>query len=513
VEYGSAPGDNIITGSRAGSPASPASPPLPGRRQGGAAAILRIAGRVAAAAFALAFLYALIRVARLGVIPLWWLAGGSIIAVAAVAALAVGLWRTRPNKHPYRFTVLASANVLGVVVSLIAASLASAVGNFVTTIQPTPDGAMSYDVIALTSHADGIESTAGQTVGQVATDPNKAIVAERLAQVVAVDLVELADPGLLADTLLNGTVKAAVIDRAYLPLLEENSPGFSMLTKVLYTLDITLPQPSASPSPSELPQHPDNGAFLAYISGIDQFGSIGSKGRSDVNILMAVNPETGRILLVSTPRDFYVQLHGTTGLKDKLTHSGVYGIGMSQETLEDLYGVDIDYYLKINFSSVIQVVDLVGGVDVNSDQAFISAYGGYAFKEGWNHLNGDQALGFARERYSFASGDRARGENQEKVVAALIRKMAEPSVLLRYGAILEAAQNGIETSMPPDQIAALANQQLSRGTDWQIDSISVNGSDASEPTYSYGSQRLYVMIPDMATVETATARLNEVLGR
>ncbi|MDR0415743.1 MAG: LCP family protein, partial [Propionibacteriaceae bacterium] len=240
----------------------------------------------------------------------------------------------------------------------------------------------------------------------------------------------------------------------------------------------------------------------------------GGKGRSDVNILMAVNPTTGHILLVTTPRDFYVQLHGTTGLKDKLTHAGVWGVETSKATLEDLYGLPIDYYLRINFSSVIQIVDLVGGVDVENDQAFTSYVNqDYFFPAGMNHLDGDQALAFARERYSFAAGDRARGQNQAKVIAALIHKIAQPNILLRYNAVLDAVQGAVETSVPPDQITALANQQLSQGTDWQIDTVSVNGSDASEPTFSYGSQRLYVMVPDMATVEAAAGRLHEVLER
>jgi LCP family protein required for cell wall assembly len=469
-----------------------------------------------AIALSAAFVLLLVVVARLGVIPIWWYAGGAIVSGAIVLALVIGLWRTQPREHAYRYTILTGLTVFGLVASLMAANLFNDFNRFFHEIQPgADDGTVAYDVVALKSHADGIESIEGETVGKLGADPNGGVAAAELAKLVTVDVVDLVDPGLLSDVLLSGAIDAMLVDHAYLSLFDENNPTFADQTKILHTLKITPVRPTAQPTWTPTPTAsaaPAKSSFLVYISGIDQFGDIGTRGRSDVNILAAVNPTTGQVLLINTPRDYYVQLHGTTGLKDKLTHAGVYGTDMSIATLEDFYETHVDYYLRVNFTSVIQIVDIVGGVDVYSDFTFTSRYGQYNFVEGWNHLNGDQALGFARERYSFAAGDRTRGQNQEKVIAALIKKITEPSILLRYSAILNAVQGGIETSMPVAKITELANQQLSRGTDWQVESASVDGFDASEPTYSYGSQALYVMVPDMATVNAAKERLAAVLG-
>lgn len=250
--------------------------------------------------------------------------------------------------------------------------------------------------------------------------------------------------------------------------------------------------------------------YVIYISGIDTYGDIATTSRSDVNILAVVNPANKKVLLVTTPRDYYVQLNGTTGVKDKLTHAGIYGVDKSKATLEDLYGTKVDYTVRINFSSLLKLVDAVSGVDVNSDVAFSA--GGYSFVQGVNHLDAKQALAYARERHSFSDGDRQRGKDQQKVIEALISKLSQPQMALKLPAILSATNGTFQTNASRNEINAIIQQQLSSAGGWSTESISVDGSGSNAPTYSMGSQLLYVMIPDFATVEAAKARINSYLA-
>jgi LCP family protein required for cell wall assembly len=248
--------------------------------------------------------------------------------------------------------------------------------------------------------------------------------------------------------------------------------------------------------------------YVVYISGIDTYGDVATKSRSDVNIIAVVNPKTKKVLLVNTPRDYYVQLHGTTGSKDKLTHAGIYGIDMSKTTLEDLYGTNIDYTLRINFTSLLKMVDAVGGVDVNSDVAFSA--GGYTFVKGVNHLNAKQALVYARERHSFEDGDRQRGKDQQQVIAALISKLSSPSTLVNYQKLLKSLDGTFQTNASSDEVSSIIRQQLDSVGGWSTESISVDGTGATNTTYSM-NQPLYVMIPDQTTVNAAKAKINSYL--
>jgi LCP family protein required for cell wall assembly len=249
--------------------------------------------------------------------------------------------------------------------------------------------------------------------------------------------------------------------------------------------------------------------YVIYISGIDTYGDIATNSRSDVNILAVVNPANKKVLLVTTPRDYYVQLNGTTGTKDKLTHAGIYGVEKSKATLEDLYTTKVDYTVRINFSSLLKLIDAVGGITVTSDQAFSA--GGYNFVAGPNNLDAKQALAFARERYSFSEGDRQRGKNQQRVIEALIAKLSQPQTALKIPAILNATSGTFQTNASRSEINAIIKQQLASTGSWTTESISVDGTGTSAPTYSMGSQLLYVMIPNYATVEAAKAQINSYL--
>ena len=257
--------------------------------------------------------------------------------------------------------------------------------------------------------------------------------------------------------------------------------------------------------------------FVVYLSGVDNRGELTEKARSDVNILAVVNPTTKQAALINTPRDYYVDLAGTDS-KDKLTHAGLYGVETSMATLGNLYGVNVEHYLRINFAGFINIIDAIGGVDVYSDQAFTSVgspgyYDPTTFVEGWNHLDGKAALAFARERHAFASGDIQRGINQMKVIDAMLNKIKSPALLMGFSKIMDAAADCFVTSFSQDQISALVRMQLSDFAEWDIESYTVTGtSSSSTKCYSAKGQKLYVMKPDDASVSKAREMIASVLG-
>lgn len=252
--------------------------------------------------------------------------------------------------------------------------------------------------------------------------------------------------------------------------------------------------------------------FTVYISGIDTYGDISTTSRSDVNILATVNPETKQILLTSTPRDYYVEIPGiSNGSKDKLTHAGIYGVDASMDTLEALYGVKIDYYARVNFTSVINIVDALGGLNVYSEYAFTSI-DGHTFQQGYNEMDGETALAFVRERYNLAGGDNQRGKNQEAVITAMLQKVMSPAILTNYAGLLGSLDDSFETNMSMNDITELIKMQLSDGSNWNIVSQSVVGSNGQDYCYSSPGNLLYVMIPDMDSVNAASAKIQQVIN-
>ena len=257
--------------------------------------------------------------------------------------------------------------------------------------------------------------------------------------------------------------------------------------------------------------------FVVYLSGVDNRGDLTEDARSDVNILAVVNPLTKRVALVNTPRDYYVDLAGTDS-KDKLTHAGLYGVETSMATLGDLYGIEVDHYVRINFAGFIDIVDALGGIDVYCDEAFTSVgspgyYDPTDFEEGWNHLDGAAALAFARERHAFATGDIQRGINQMKVIDAMLDKIKSPALLTSYSRLLAAVSDNFVTSLSSNQITALVRMQLSDFAAWDIENYSVTGSSSSSThCYSAQGQKLYVMKPDEDSVAGAQALIQSVLS-
>ena len=313
------------------------------------------------------------------------------------------------------------------------------------------------------------------------------------------------DIGTLANSLLDREVSAICVEDSILELINDEVEDFRDNIQVIYTFKIDLDDNVVNVfSEDDI----KNDHFILYISGIDQYGDVNNvRGRSDVNILAIVNMHTKHILLVNTPRDYYVQLAGTEGLKDKLTHAGIYGIEKSVNTLEELYDIDIDYYLKVNFNTLINVVDVIGGVDIYSDSAFGN------ISKGWNHLDGKGALAYSRERYAYITGDNHRGANQQQVITAIIDKVSQSSVLIKkYNSILSALDGSFQTNIPKSVITSFIRLQLNNMSAWQVESMAVVGTDSMNYTYSMGTNYLlYVMEPDLESVSNAKNRINDVL--
>lgn len=307
------------------------------------------------------------------------------------------------------------------------------------------------------------------------------------------------------NNLLNKKVEAVFISSSHKSILEEQL-DFDKI-KIIDTTEIKIKNDVKIEDIDVTKE-----SFNIYISGIDIYGNISQVSRSDVNMIATINPRTHEILLTSIPRDYYVRLHGTTGYKDKLTHAGLYGINMSIETLEDLFEIEIDYYVRVNFTTLVNLVDAIGGVDITSDKAFTArTNGSCTYVKGKNHLDGKCALAFSRERYAYSEGDRHRVQNQQSVITAILNKALSSSTLVKkYSSILESMGSSFQTNMPQDKIYSLVNMQLDSMPKWNITSISVNGKDSSNYTYSYSAGKLYVMEPDMSTVVNTTNKIKEL---
>ena len=257
-------------------------------------------------------------------------------------------------------------------------------------------------------------------------------------------------------------------------------------------------------------------SFNVYISGIDVYGEITTESRSDVNLIATVNPKTHKILLTTTPRDYYVTIPGVSGdYRDKLTHAGIYGIDTSIATLENLYTTEIPFYARVNFSSVIDIVDAMGGVDVESEVAFTTSKAAgtvVEIKEGMNHLNGKEALAFVRERKAFPDGDHQRGKNQQALLTALIKKAMSPMILVQASEMIDSVVGNAETNMSEAQMKALIKMQLNDLEGWEIESVAATGDDSGKQyCYSYSGGPLYVCVPDEANVAEISQKMEEYL--
>lgn len=424
-----------------------------------------------------------------------------LLAGAIVAALCYMLITNKSNEYLKNIAMTATSLAM-VGVFTFTALFAGRTGAFIGSLEGLDYEDQAYSIVAISGSSVELKQN-NQKIGYIKDDPNNALVLKQVEARTDATPKPYDNITTLAVALTNKEVDSLVLRDTYLQLLSENYKSFYDSLKILDTFSIKVGKNAAEKQPDITKP------FVVYISGIDTYGDVTKVSRSDVNILAIVNPITNKILLVNTPRDYYVQLHGTTGNRDKLTHAGIYGIDMSKATLEDLYGTDIDYYVRINFNSLIDVVDELGGITVQSDKTFTS--GKYRFTQGPNELDGPAALAFSRTRYGFNDGDRTRGKNQQKVIEAIVDRIINPNVIVRNQNVMKALEGTIQTDANDEVIAKVIKQQLETIGQWQVESISVTGSDSKGYTYSMGSIPLYVMEPDVVSVNIAKDKIQEYI--
>lgn len=328
----------------------------------------------------------------------------------------------------------------------------------------------------------------------------------------------------LADGILKDDCQAIVLNRAYMDVFDEidNYTSFSSQVRVIASEQVEKLVERNTPAPVQADTQTEGTSdstqdtsvtdqvYTIFVSGIDTRGDITASSRSDVNIVLTVNARTRQVLMISTPRDYYVPLSISNGVPDKLTHAGIYGINVCMDTLNMLYDTNINYYFRLNFAGFVQIIDALGGITVDSDYDFTTGNSsGYHFTQGPNQVNGEQALAFCRERYAFSSGDRQRGKDQMKVIQGVIDKATSPDILKNYLSLLDSLSGCFETNIPYDVITDLVKQQLDEGGSWQVLSYSVDGTGDTQKPYSM-SQKAYVMVPDQTTVDKAKTLMQKV---
>ncbi len=308
-----------------------------------------------------------------------------------------------------------------------------------------------------------------------------------------------------ATALLDEETDAMILNEAYRSLLDEDHPKFDTETKVIYTFKI---EKEVKKIGSQVDVNRD--PYNIYISGIDTYGPIATKSRSDVNMIATINPQTHEILLTSIPRDYYVAQTCQGNQYDKLTHTGIFVVACTVESIENFLGISINYYGRVNFSSLENIVDAIGGIDVYNEIGFYSGVDGELIPAGYLHMYGSTALKFARERHAYADGDRQRGRNQMIVLEAILDQAMSPAIITGYSGIMDAMSENFQTNMTKAEMTSIIRRQIDEGGDWTITQQSVNGAGSTEWCPANGTYS-YVMIPDDATVSAAIQKIQAVM--
>lgn len=421
----------------------------------------------------------------------------SVITTCIIVLILIGIFKTRKKALQILLVIICT---LGIFINSVGIYYLNSTLSFLESFSSNEQEYDYYYVITLKSGGYAkLKDLTNKRIGYVEGLDDK--VPQKINVKYEKKVYEKTDS--LINNLYEGNVDAIIASDIQEYILEMENEDFSRKAKVIYTIKLKKEE-----QVQEVSKDAFEKGFSVFISGIDTSGAISKVSRSDVNIVATVNPKTHQVLLTTIPRDYYVQLHGTTGVKDKLTHAGIYGVNMSITTIEDLLEMNIDYYLRVNFNTVVHLVNELGGVSVYSDRALNFC----DIKEGYNFLMGDCALRFARERKSYETGDRHRGENQEEVIKAIIDKVQNSSAILtKYNTILKNLEGDFETNASQSEIKKLVKLQVSDMPKWTVKTYNLNGSDSSNYTYSGGNRKLYVMEPDLSTVDKAKQIIKSVL--
>lgn len=351
----------------------------------------------------------------------------------------------------------------------------------------------------------------GKTVGTyINEEPVYVAARKKLADEVSVNYQTSPNMEEMASSTLVGGFDATLMTRSNYETLRDQNKDFRKNVKKIYSIDVTMDEADLAKRVNVTKE-----PFNIYISGLDVSGTIDVTSRSDVNMIMTVNPKTHKILLTSIPRDTVIQMNEKGGASDKLTHTGIYGIGCSLGAVEDLTGLDMNYYVKVNYTTVEKVVDALGGIDVKSDYDF-DTHGmkaKYHFKKGMNHLDGKHALAFARERKSFPDGDIQRNRNQAKVMAAMLKKAtSSTAILMNYTTILNSTKDYMQINMTQKEIKSLVKRQMVGNPKWKIRRQSMEGPSAFMQCYSTGSYEVSVVQVSDESLKKTVKRIKRLMN-
>lgn len=416
------------------------------------------------------------------------------------------------------FTIMAAAFIIGSVVLL---NVFSSVQNMFST-----KSYVEYSVLVnKESSYKKIGDVEGKIIGYYKEDKYHDSAEEKLSKEVNCEYIGYSTLDELEKSLLDNEIDAMLILDSYLDVMTSESENneevenngsiddFDNKTRVIYKFKVDVDNSNKT---KEIDV--ENGSFAVFVSGQDSYAdSVSDASRSDVNMLMVVNLKTKQILLLSIPRDYYLNISGKNAY-DKLTHISIYGAETAAETLGNTFDCDVDYFVKFNFTTFMRAIEYMLPLDVYSDYDFTTGVydqtigDSYTFKKGYNHITtGPMALQFVRARKNFAEGDRQRGINQTRMLRAVINKATTPQVLLKYNDILKALEGTFLTNISDESVIQIIKYVINNNGKFNVSSYSVTGYDASRACYSSGSTPLYVMIPDYSTVDIASGYIKDVL--
>lgn len=454
------------------------------------------------------------------------LAGGLLLITALL-----GLLMYRKQGGKWQKNRIYGRQVIGYILSAVVIAGCLVAGYVVGQVQETIHAITAPEKINVVlevyvraeDEAQYIQDTAGYSFAVSEDVPEEDIrkILDELEELLgaAVEPVRYSGSANVLDALLNGEVDAAIVNSEYLSVMEEIEGYGDIQARIRMLHELVIEKeviPETKPVKTGIfgkqddPTEEDkqevkdvlSDPFLVYISGNDARRAMLADGGSDVNILLLVNPESHQILMINTPRDYYViNFASGNGSRDKLSHCGLKGIDNCILAMEDLYGEEIDYYARINFSGFRTLVDAIGGVTVYSDVAFKA--GDYAIRQGENHLNGAQALSFARERKNLRGGDNDRGKNQMKLIGAMVKQLSVGNLVSNYTDILKSLEGMFTTDLPAEDIGRLVQMQLTEMPDWEILTFAVTGDNGNDICWAAGGYG-YVMYPHEHMVEHAS---------
>lgn len=464
-----------------------------------------IAIQVIASLVILGFLF------KLGALPMKYI----LIIVAILALLCVGMfYMMKPsqvkNKGKVRNVVGKFLSIILSVILLVGTLYIAQGDSIISKITGADTQVNRISLVVLKdSSYEKASDLKNKTIGvntQVDSDHMNQALDALKKEVSSIQTKEETDFEVMADDLYTKKVEGIYLNESYYAILEEKHPDFLEKTKVIYTFEIEEKIKDISKNVN-VTKDP----FVVYISGIDTYGKVSTVSRSDVNMIVTVNPKTKQVLLTSIPRDYFVPISHRNNANDKLTHSGLGGIESTVRTVENFMDVDINYYARVNFTSLIKMVDALGGVNVESIESF-TAVSGHSFKKGTNYVNGEQALAFSRERKNVSGGDNGRVANQQRVITAMLNKMMSPAIIMNYSKVLNSIAGSFETNMSSSEITSLLQMQIDDMASWTIVQKQLVGKGVLQTGGSYmPNRKLYYMIPNEDSVAQNKGYIQKVL--